>query len=164
VVSVSFIKPYKARVGQAPTPIIVNSELEFEVEDTTDFNIVKSNRKAIPPVVEFRVRWKVLMILGMSHRIWPRWLIHCVLVCTLFSKRGRVRVLRVFSADSLALLPPHVGEQAQSTSKSVSFAAAGCLGATGELDRVLAALLHSQPAPKKVRAKVKTIRKKGRSE
>jgi hypothetical protein len=34
VVSVILIKPYKARVGQAQTPITVNSELEFEVEGT----------------------------------------------------------------------------------------------------------------------------------
>jgi hypothetical protein len=44
MVSASLIKPYKARVGQAPTPIAVNSELEFEVEDIIDSNIVKSYR------------------------------------------------------------------------------------------------------------------------
>jgi hypothetical protein len=132
VVSVSLIKPYKARVGQAPTPITVNSELEFEVEDIIDFNIVKSNRKTIPPVLEFRVRWK-----GCAHDSWhePQDFANMVdTLCTYLqrlSKRDCVRVLRVCPADSLAWLPPHVREQAQSTSKSVSFAAAGCLGHGG---------------------------------
>jgi hypothetical protein len=56
-VSVSLIKPFLPRLGVIP-PVNINDELEWEVEAVTSHNLLKSRRKDIPSVVEFKVQWK----------------------------------------------------------------------------------------------------------
>jgi hypothetical protein len=58
VVSVASIKPFWPCPNQPPPPVIIEGEEECEVDDIIDFNVVRSQRRNIPPIVEFRVRWK----------------------------------------------------------------------------------------------------------
>ena len=57
-VSVSLIKPYKARLGVAAPPVIVGGEEEWELEAVTSHNIVKSRSRAKLTLLEFRAQWK----------------------------------------------------------------------------------------------------------
>jgi hypothetical protein len=44
--------------NQPPPPVLLEREEEWEVDGTIDFNVICSQRRNIPPIVEFRVRWK----------------------------------------------------------------------------------------------------------
>jgi hypothetical protein len=106
VVSVQLIKPYHSRNEQILPPIIINSELEFEVDAIVDYNLLKSKRRGGPSVVEFRVRWK-----GGAHDSWHEPIdfenATDVLVAYLrqLTMRQRKAVLKAFDQDSLNRLP-----------------------------------------------------------
>ncbi len=57
-VSVSLVKPYKARSGQEVAPVQIDGNLETEVVAVNDFNIVKSRSRKTANFVEFQVQWK----------------------------------------------------------------------------------------------------------
>jgi hypothetical protein len=109
VVSTQLIKPYKQRTGEPLPPVVINSELEFEVDDIIDFSIFKSRRKRERDIVEFRVKWK-----GSCEDTWhePIDFEHCqdVLVSYLqrLTKSDRIKVLKAFDAQSFAWLPASI--------------------------------------------------------
>lgn len=106
VVSVSLLKPYRARVG-VPIPDAPEADWQVhEVESVTDHNLVVSRRRNVSSVVEFRVKWK-----GSLEDTWhePSDFGSAQHVLQMYlqslTKKARVRVLRAFDPASLALLP-----------------------------------------------------------
>jgi hypothetical protein len=57
-ISVSLIKPFRARTGAAIPPVVINGELEWELEAIVDHHVVKAKSSKRPGLVEFKVRWK----------------------------------------------------------------------------------------------------------
>jgi hypothetical protein len=106
VVSVSLLKPFKQRAGSAPPPVFVDGELQYELDCITDNNLVTSRRKTVPPIVEFRVRWK-----GACDDTWhePSDFEHAQHALNEFlqkvPKRERTSVVKAFDAASFARMP-----------------------------------------------------------
>jgi hypothetical protein len=101
----------------------------------------------------------VLTILGMSHRILPTWSIPCVLICNVFPNRIVSECCESFLQIHLHCCLRTCRSKHNQHQNQCPLLLQGAW-TTGELDRVLAAALPSQPAPKKVRAKVKTLQKR----
>jgi hypothetical protein len=55
---VALIKPFRPQPNQPPSLVIIEGEEEWEVDDIIDFNVVHSQRRNVPTIIEFRVRWK----------------------------------------------------------------------------------------------------------
>jgi hypothetical protein len=63
--SVYLLEPFKQRAGSAPPPVFVDGEIQHELGCITDYNVVASRHKTVPPITELRVRWK-----GACDDIW----------------------------------------------------------------------------------------------
>jgi hypothetical protein len=92
VMSVVLIKPFWPQPNQPPPPVIIEGEEEWGVDDIIDFNVVRSQRRIIPPIIEFQVRWK-----GAYDDSWHE-------ACD-FEHSQDVRVLKCFDSASLSRLP-----------------------------------------------------------
>lgn len=57
-VSVSLIKPFKARATSALPPVNIRGVEEYELESIVDHNVLSSKKKNGLNLVEFLVRWK----------------------------------------------------------------------------------------------------------
>jgi hypothetical protein len=70
VVSTQLIKPYKQRAGGDLPPVVINSELEYEVDAILDFQYSSRGAKESVTLLNFGLNGRVLvMILGMSPSI-----------------------------------------------------------------------------------------------
>ena len=57
-VSVTLVKPYKARDDEEVQPVWIDGEEEWEVEAVVNHNIVSSKSRKVQNLVEFLVQWK----------------------------------------------------------------------------------------------------------
>jgi hypothetical protein len=57
-VSVSLVKPFIRRIGADVPPLNIDGACEWEVEAITDHNLLKSRKKDVPSLLEFKVEWK----------------------------------------------------------------------------------------------------------
>jgi hypothetical protein len=105
VVSVSLIEPFKPRAAH-PTPVVISGEEGHELDSIIDFNVVRSKRRHIPDVVEFRVKWK-----GSFADTWRE---PCdfanaqdtlIVFLQRLTKPDRISVLKALDDKSFALLP-----------------------------------------------------------
>jgi hypothetical protein len=108
VVSISLLKPHRARAGSTDPAITINGELEFEVDQILDCNLLKSRRK-VPSQVEFQVKW---VYNAADSCYLPSDLEHCQDLLLKFLEKlplkKRKALVKAFDPYSLARLPEHL--------------------------------------------------------
>ena len=112
VVSTSLIKPCRLRASGELPPCNIDGSVEFEVDKVVNHNTLQSRRRGVPSIVEFQLRWK-----GSYEDTWhePADFKHSIdTLCDYLNTLNpsiKKRVLKLFDAESLAMLPQYLRAQ-----------------------------------------------------